>query len=69
MVFVVVDDFGYIFVKVDKKLVKIYYQDIIYIEGLKDYVIIWQENFWVIILQIMKSLEDKLFQGIFKCIY
>lgn len=50
VVFVVVDDFGYIFVKVDKKLVKIYYYDIIYIEGLKDYVIIWQENFWVIML-------------------
>lgn len=63
------DDPGYIFVKADKKLVKIHYQDIIYIEGLKDYVIIRQGNSRVITLQTMKSLEDKLPQGIFKRIH
>lgn len=63
------DDPGYIFVKADKKLVKIHYHDIIYIEGLKDYVIIRQENSRVITLQTMKSLEDKLPQGIFKRIH
>lgn len=63
------DDPGYIFVKADKKLVKIHYQDILYIEGLKDYVIIRQENSRVITLQTMKSLEDKLPQGIFKRIH
>ncbi|MEQ8705322.1 MAG: LytTR family DNA-binding domain-containing protein [Phaeodactylibacter sp.] len=63
------NDPGYIFVKADKKLVKIHYQDIIYIEGLKDYVIIRQENSRVITLQTMKSLEDKLPQGIFKRIH
>lgn len=50
----------YIFVKADKKLVKVNYNDIIYIEGLKDYVIIRMENQRVITLQTMKSLEDKL---------
>lgn len=50
----------YIFVKADKKLVKVNYHDIIYIEGLKDYVIIRMENQRVITLQTMKSLEDKL---------
>lgn len=63
------DDPSYIFVKADKKLVKIHYHDIIYIEGLKDYVIIRQENSRVITLQTMKSLEDKLPQGIFKRIH
>ncbi len=50
----------YFFVKSDKKLVRVKYSDIIYIEGLKDYVIIRMENGRVISLQTMKSLEDKL---------
>jgi DNA-binding LytR/AlgR family response regulator len=50
----------YIFVKADKKLVKVNFQEIIYIEGLKDYVIIRLDNSRVITLQTMKSLEDKL---------
>lgn len=63
------DDPGYIFVKADKKLIKVHYHDILYIEGLKDYVIIRQENSRVITLQTMKSLEDKLPQGMFKRIH
>ncbi|MCO6460167.1 MAG: response regulator transcription factor [Saprospiraceae bacterium] len=50
----------YIFVKADKKLMKINYDDIIYIEGLKDYVIIRTETTRIITLQTMKSLEEKL---------
>jgi DNA-binding LytR/AlgR family response regulator len=50
----------YIFVKSDKKLVKIKYADILYIEGLKDYVIIRTTTGRIITLQTMKSLEDKL---------
>ena len=53
-----VDDF--FFVKADKKLVKINFDDILYIEGLKDYVIIRQDTGRVITLQTMKSLEDRL---------
>lgn len=52
------DDF--MFVKADKKLVKINYSEILYIEGLKDYVIIKLESGRVITLQTLKSLEDKL---------
>ena len=48
------------FVKADKKLVKVNFNDILYIEGLKDYVIIRQEEGRVITLQTMKSLESKL---------
>ncbi|MCB0558498.1 MAG: response regulator transcription factor [Lewinellaceae bacterium] len=59
----------FIFVKADKKLVKVNYADIIYIEGLKDYVIIRMENSRVITLQTMKSLEEKLPQNIFKRIH
>lgn len=51
----------FIFVKADKKLIKIRYADILYIEGLKDYVIIRiAEGKRVITLQTMKSLESKL---------
>ncbi len=50
----------FIFVKADKKLVKVNFDDVVYIEGLKDYVIIKLDNSRVITLQTMKSLEDKL---------
>ncbi|MBK6621021.1 MAG: response regulator transcription factor [Saprospirales bacterium] len=59
----------YFFVKADKKLVKVNYADILYIEGLKDYVIIRLELSRVITLQTMKSLEDKLPQQKFKRIH
>jgi len=52
------DDF--FFVKADKKLIKIHFNEILYIEGLKDYVIIKKEKGRVIALQTMKSLESKL---------
>ncbi|MDG1433608.1 MAG: LytTR family DNA-binding domain-containing protein [Saprospiraceae bacterium] len=61
------DDF--IFVKADKKLIKVNYRDIVYIEGLKDYVIIRLNNSRIITLQTMKSLEQKLPESIFKRIH
>ncbi|MBK7938754.1 MAG: response regulator transcription factor [Lewinellaceae bacterium] len=59
----------FFFVKADKKLVKVNFDDIIYIEGLKDYVIIRLIHGRVITLQTMKSLEDRLPQGRFKRIH
>lgn len=59
----------YFFVKADKKLVKVNFKDIIYIEGLKDYVIIRMDTSRVITLQTMKSLEDKLPQNVFRRIH
>ena len=59
----------FIFVKADKKLIKIKYDDILYIEGLKDYVIIRMESGRVITLQTMKSLEEKLPEHLFKRIH
>jgi DNA-binding LytR/AlgR family response regulator len=61
------DDF--FFVKADKKLVRVKYDDILYIEGLKDYVIIRLEQGRVVTLQTMKSLEDKLPLSRFKRIH
>ena len=63
------DPSDFIFVKADKKLTKIHYRDIIYIEGLKDYVIIRMNTGRVITLQTMKSLEDKLPSNLFKRIH
>lgn len=57
------------FVKADKKLVKVNYEDVIYIEGLKDYVIIRQDDDRVITLQTMKSLEAKLPSDTFRRIH
>jgi len=59
----------FFFVKADKKLVKVNFGDIIYIEGLKDYVIIRLVHGRVITLQTMKSLEEKLPDGRFKRIH
>ena len=59
----------YIFVKSDKKLVKVNYSEIVYVEGLKDYVIIRTDAGRVITLQTMKSLEDKLPLPTFKRIH
>ncbi|MFM2269719.1 MAG: hypothetical protein RL757_3160 [Bacteroidota bacterium] len=50
----------YIFVKADKKLMRVRFSEIMYVEGLKDYVIIKLETQRIICLQTMKSLEDKL---------
>lgn len=63
------DPSEFIFVKSDKKLIKIKYDEINYIEGLKDYVIIRTVTGRVITLQTMKSLEEKLPTNLFKRIH
>ena len=60
---------NFIFVKADKKLIKVNFDDILYIEGLKDYVIIRQKEGRIITLHTMKSLEAKLPDHIFKRIH
>ncbi len=59
----------FIFVKSDKKLVKVNFDEVLYIEGLKDYVIIRMPQTRVITLQTMKSLEEKLPTSHFKRIH
>lgn len=64
------DTDDHFFVKADKKLVKVRFDNILYIEGLKDYVIIrLEEGKRVITLQTMKSLEDKLPSALFRRIH
>jgi len=62
-------DRDYTFVKADKKLVKVVFDDVVYIEGLKDYVIIRNTDSRVITLQTMKSLEAKLPPTIFRRVH
>lgn len=59
----------YIFVKADKKLIKVLFDAIQYIEGLKDYVILHVDNKRIVTLQTMKSLEQKLPADIFMRIH
>ena len=56
---------NFIFVKDGTKLVKIFFDDILYIEGLKDYVIIHTNTKKTITLQRIKNLEMQLPQNKF----
>lgn len=55
-----VDEPDFIFIKSDKKYLKVFYDDIYYIEGLKDYVIIKTNDKKLVSLQTMKGLEERL---------
>ena len=52
----------YLFLKVDNKLVKVNFTDIVYIEGMKDYlkVFIKQKEMHLVVHKTMKSIEDLL---------
>jgi DNA-binding LytR/AlgR family response regulator len=51
---------GYIFVKVENKMVRVELDDILYVEGLKNYVSIYTKTQRIISLQVMKQLEEVL---------
>jgi len=50
----------FIFVKTEHKIQKIYLDDILYIEGLKDYISIFTRSERIITLQNMKKMEESL---------
>src|SRR4051812_7308364 len=56
------DDFStdFIFVKTEHKIQKVYLHDILFIEGLKDYISIFTPAERIITLQGMKKMEDAL---------
>ena len=56
---------NYIFIKSDSKFHKIKHSDIIYIEGLKDYVKIHTEDGSKLVLVNLKNIESKLPQNVF----
>jgi DNA-binding LytR/AlgR family response regulator len=51
---------GYIFVKVETKMVRVELNDILFIEGLKNYVSIYTNTQRIVTLQVMKQLEEIL---------
>ena len=55
----------FIFVKTEHRIQKIYLDDILYIEGLKDYISIFTKTERVITLQPMKKMEESLPSGRF----
>lgn len=50
----------YMFVKVDSKLVKVNFNEIVYIEGMKDYLKIFVKERPLVVHQTMKKIEDLL---------
>jgi DNA-binding LytR/AlgR family response regulator len=60
---------NYIFIKSDQKLQKVYYNDILYIEALADYVKIHTPDKRYITLQTMKNMESKLPDKFFKRVH
>jgi len=58
-------DIDYIFVKSDRKFFKVRYSDILFIEGLKDYVIIQMKDQRVITKMNLKNIHEILPQNIF----
>jgi len=59
----VADD--YFFVKADRKYIKIYFKDILFIEGLKDYVVMQTEQQRIITAMNIKTIFEQLPQDIF----
>jgi DNA-binding LytR/AlgR family response regulator len=51
---------GYIFVKVETRMVRVELDDILLIEGLKNYVSIYTKTQRIVTLQVMKQLEEIL---------
>jgi len=51
---------GYIFIKVETKMVRVELDDILYAEGLKNYVSIFTKIQRIVTLQTMKQLEEML---------
>jgi DNA-binding LytR/AlgR family response regulator len=55
----------YIFVRAERRIFKIHFSDILYIEGLKDYVVIYLENQKVITLMNIKTIHDLIPKSLF----
>ncbi len=51
---------GYIFIKVETKMVRVELDDILYVEGLKNYLSIYTKTQRILTLQSMKQLEETL---------
>jgi DNA-binding LytR/AlgR family response regulator len=56
---------NYMFVKTDGKHIKVVYEELMYIEGLKDYLVLHLRNERIVTLSTLKEMEDKLPQHLF----
>jgi len=50
----------YFFIKADRKIIKIYFNDLLFIEGLKDYVVMHTEKQKVITAMNIKTIHEQL---------
>ncbi|RZL46022.1 MAG: response regulator transcription factor [Pedobacter sp.] len=55
----------YFFLKADRKIFKVYFDQILFIEGLKDYVVVHTENQKVITAMNIKTIHDQLPKNLF----
>ncbi|WP_337966350.1 LytTR family DNA-binding domain-containing protein [uncultured Flavobacterium sp.] len=55
----------YFFVKADRKIIKLFFSQILYIEGLKDYVVLHTANQKIVTAMNIKTIHEKLPQKIF----
>lgn len=62
-----IEDFTeeYFFVKADRKMFKVYFKDIQFVEGLKDYVVIHTENQKIITAMNIKTIHEHLPKSMF----
>ncbi|WP_374464718.1 LytR/AlgR family response regulator transcription factor [Chryseobacterium sp.] len=55
----------YLFVRAERKMFKLHFKDILFIQGLKDYVILHTENQKIITAMNIKTIQDQLPRNIF----
>lgn len=55
----------YFFVKADRKFFKVWFKDILFVEGLKDYVILYTEEQKIMTAMNIKTIHDQLPRAIF----
>ncbi len=55
----------YLFVKAERRMFKLHFKDIFFIQGLKDYVILHTENQKIITAMNIKTIQDQLPKSIF----
>ncbi|WP_300601852.1 LytTR family DNA-binding domain-containing protein [Niabella sp.] len=55
----------YIFVKSDRKYYKVFFRELLFIEGLKDYVVLYLENRKIITAMNIKTIHEQLPQQVF----
>ena len=60
---------AFIYVKENKKVIKIHLNEIVYIEGLSEYVQIYTENKKIITKTSMTNMEEKLPDSVILCVF